>query len=154
MKKLLCISTALAVVDQVIKAHIRTKPLGSVWFSMPPFFELTHTTNSGAAFSALSDHPYIVLILALALIVWFTFVMLHRLHLTPFSKILTACAIGGGLGNLFDRLFVGGVTDYIRVLFVRFPVFNFADILLTFSVLLMIVLLLTGRLELTTERKH
>ena len=36
--------------------------------------------------------------------------------------------LGGGIGNLIDRVIWGGVTDYIRLLFIRFPVFNFADV--------------------------
>ena len=36
--------------------------------------------------------------------------------------------VGGGLGNLYDRAVYGGVTDFIEPLFVRFAVFNVADI--------------------------
>ena len=36
--------------------------------------------------------------------------------------------VGGGLGNLYDRLTRGGVADFIELAFVRFAVFNVADI--------------------------
>ena len=36
--------------------------------------------------------------------------------------------MGGGLGNLYDRLIYGAVIDFIEVTFVRFAVFNVADI--------------------------
>ena len=49
--------------------------------------------------------------------------------------------LGGGIGNLIDRVIWGGVTDYIRLLFIRFPVFNFADICITVSVAVLFVLI-------------
>ena len=39
--------------------------------------------------------------------------------------------MGGGLGNLIDRVFRHFVVDYIEVLFIDFPVFNFADCFIT-----------------------
>ena len=39
--------------------------------------------------------------------------------------------VSGGIGNLIDRFFRSFVIDYIEVLFIDFPVFNFADILVT-----------------------
>lgn len=36
--------------------------------------------------------------------------------------------LGGGIGNLIDRVLNGEVVDYINLLFMRFAVFNFADI--------------------------
>ena len=46
-----------------------------------------------------------------------------------------AAADGGALGNLYDRISTGAVTDYIELSFVRFPVFNFADICITCGLL-------------------
>ena len=40
-----------------------------------------------------------------------------------------------------DRVIWGGVTDYIRLLFIRFPVFNFADICITVSVAVLFILI-------------
>ena len=62
--------------------------------------------------------------------------------------------IGGGLGNLVDRILFGGVTDYIRLLFVRFPIFNFADVMITCSVFVLILLMMTNRLEESAGEKH
>ena len=48
------------------------------------------------------------------------------------SKYLQQAALilvlGGGIGNLIDRVLNGEVVDYINLLFMRFAVFNFADI--------------------------
>ena len=50
------------------------------------------------------------------------------------SKVLVASVVmimGGGLGNLIDRIRLQFVVDYIEALFVDFPVFNFADCFIT-----------------------
>ena len=48
--------------------------------------------------------------------------------------IILICA--GALGNLYDRAFVGSVTDYLEFLFMDFPIFNFADALVDIGCLL------------------
>ena len=48
------------------------------------------------------------------------------------GKLMNICAVlilAGGAGNLIDRFAQGYVVDYIKTLFIDFPVFNFADIL-------------------------
>ena len=61
--------------------------------------------------------------------------------------------IGGGVGNLIDRIAYAGVTDYIRLLLFDFPIFNLADMAITGSIAVLLILLLTGRLEETTGEK-
>ena len=62
--------------------------------------------------------------------------------------------IGGGLGNLVDRILFGGVTDYIRLSLIRFPIFNFADICITVSVAALMLLLLFDHFNDKTEERH
>ena len=57
------------------------------------------------------------------------------------SRLAISGLIGGGLGNLIDRILFGGVTDYIRLSLIRFPIFNFADICITVSVAALIACL-------------
>lgn len=57
-------------------------------------------------------------------------------------------------GQLIDRLLLGGVTDYIHLLPVLLPVFNFADICITLSIGYLMIQMLRGRLELPTEEGH
>ena len=62
--------------------------------------------------------------------------------------------LGGGLGNLLDRIFFGGVTDYINLLPIRFPIFNFADICITLSVGALVWQILFDRTTEKTEEHH
>ena len=52
--------------------------------------------------------------------------------------------IAGGLGNLIDRLFRSFVVDYIEPLFIDFAIFNFADILVTCSAVMLIIWMIYG----------
>ena len=53
-----------------------------------------------------------------------------------------AFVVGGGLGNLFDRIFRGFVVDYIDLRFLHFAVFNFADICVSLGSAVLIFLIL------------
>ena len=63
--------------------------------------------------------------------------------------------IGGGVGNLIDRVLNGVVVDYINVLFMRFAIFNFADICVCVGVglLMLAVLLDSFKKDKTAEPK-
>ena len=50
--------------------------------------------------------------------------------------------LAGAFGNAIDRLFRGYVVDFIQTVFIRFPVFNVADIAITFGAMLLIIYLL------------
>lgn len=52
--------------------------------------------------------------------------------------------MGGGVGNLIDRIRTGVVVDYLNCLFINFPVFNFADVCICVGVGLLVLSLLLG----------
>ena len=52
--------------------------------------------------------------------------------------------LGGALGNGIDRIFRGFVVDFIELAFVRFPVFNIADIAITLGAVLLVVIITLG----------
>lgn len=143
----------LTLVDQSVKAYIRTAPIGHVFLNMRPLLEITRRENTGAAFSLFSDSPQLVTVLSLLLMAGLAFIAFARMRLTPAARTAAACLLAGGAGNLIDRLLAGQVTDYIRLLPVRFPVFNFADILITCSIAVLIALTIAGKLEMQGEKR-
>lgn len=153
MVKLL-IAACAAALDLWIKALVRPLPLGEAYFSLPPLFELTHTVNTGAAFSMMSGRQGLVTALSAVMLCLLIAVMLHGLTLTRRAQLAMAFTVGGGLGNLIERLLYGGVTDYIRLLFFRFPVFNLADIFVSLSAAFLMFLLVTGKLEVQTREPN
>ena len=104
-------------------------------------------TNSGAAFSFANGFTWIFSIVAIGVVVfiiWFA----RRIHSLGWA-VMFGLVLGGAFGNLTDRLFrppgfaVGHVVDFIQIW--GFPaIFNIADVAITFSMALFIVLSLRG----------
>lgn len=123
------IAAALVTVDQIVKYLVMTHiPAGGHVPLVPYLVELTYVTNTGAAFSIFSEHTWalalvsLVMSLALALALW------KNLFRHPFGKLALTLLLAGAVGNLIDRAFRGFVVDMFNVLFMRFAVFNVADI--------------------------
>ena len=93
------------------------------------FIGFSYAENTGAAFSMFSDNTMALSVVTLILLVGG---ILAMLFMKPQGKLVNICAvliIAGGAGNLIDRFANAFVVDYIKTLFIDFPVFNFADIL-------------------------
>lgn len=123
----------IAVADQISKYIVVTQiPYGGIVDCLQGVFHLTYVQNYGAAFSFLQGQRWlfiVVFVLFVALLVW----GLHRkaLPFTRFELWCLAATLGGGLGNILDRVFRGYVVDMIAVDFIQFPVFNVADCFIT-----------------------
>ena len=135
------LTAGIIFVDQLVKLAITLSvKLNSIAVSwLGDFIWITHQRNSGGAFSfANSVSPgiriviFIVLPLAvLALIAWSVLVFKEY---KPVERWMLAGIIGGGLGNIIDRIFRPlGVVDFISIKFFglfgleRWPTFNIAD---------------------------
>ena len=120
--------------DQLFKclSLIYLKPVSSVVL-INNFLRLNYVQNTGAAFGLFKNNT-VVLTVFTAVVILFC---LYFLFVKPFDKLfynIALCMIvSGGIGNLIDRIFRSYVIDYIEALFIDFPVFNFADILVTVS---------------------
>ena len=154
MKRFVWLAIVLAALDQAIKAYVRTIPYGYTFFEVPGLVSLTHCVNTGAAFSILSGKTQFLVLVSVLLLGVIGVYVLRKMRLTKPACAALACVIGGGVGNLLDRAFLGGVTDYIRLLFIDFPVFNLADIAITGAVGVLMILLITDKLEEASEEKH
>ena len=149
MKKLMRIGVPVAAADQAIKAVIRRYAQGQTIFEIPGVVAITPSFNTGAAFSLLSGRPILLAAVSSALLLALCVYADRKLRLTRAAQTALCWLVGGGMGNLIDRIVYAGVTDYIRLLLFDFPVFNLADIAITGSIAVLLILLLTGRLEKT-----
>lgn len=153
MKRLICIGVPVIAADQAIKAVIRRQTPGQTIFEIPGVVAITPSFNTGAAFSLLSGQPMLLAVVSVALLLALCLYAARHIRLTRAAETALCCLIGGGVGNLIDRIAYAGVTDYIRLLLFVFPVFNLADMAITGSIAVLLILLLTGRLEETTGEK-
>ncbi len=89
---------------------------------------LTYAENRGAAFGILSEHRWVFMtvstfaILLLLFVLYSGFLGEGRLYSVAISLI-----IGGGIGNMIDRIFLGYVVDFIDFRLIDFAIFNGAD---------------------------
>jgi signal peptidase II len=127
-----------------IVAHINS---GYAITVIPGIFRLTHVLNTGAAFSLFADSlsPLAVrnaLIAFSVLAVVIVFVMLWRSarDLDP-TSVAFALILGGAIGNLYDRIKLGHVIDFLEVHIVHYhwPDFNVADSCIVIGACLLIL---------------
>lgn len=105
---------------------------------------LHYVENRGAAFGVLSGKllPIVILTPLIVLsVMWLYMKSIDKTRLKAF-RIFCLLFVAGSLGNFVDRVFYGFVVDFFEFQFIDFPVFNVADIYLTISTLLMLVLML------------
>jgi len=96
---------------------------------VPGFFYLVHIGNTGAAWGMFQGFGFMLAAFALITITCiFLFRRMLSLHLVA-MQVIFGMLIGGILGNLYDRMTIGHVVDFIdiRLPFYRWPAFNIAD---------------------------
>ena len=93
---------------------------------IPGVVRLRYAENTGAAFSMLSGHPWLLGVLSL-LIIAGAFLFLRKKNIPVLAMTGLMMMLGGAAGNMVDRFATGFVPDMIEVLFVRFAIFNVAD---------------------------
>jgi|GEM_PF-1006810 len=109
------------------------------------FFNITYVQNNGGGFSILSGHPILLALIGFAVIDLIYYYLLNQ-NLNKYQTWLYGILTGGIMGNMFDRLVYHNVIDYLdfNIFGYSFPVFNFADICITISILLIIIDILRG----------
>ena len=121
------IALAAVLADRLTKALVaRLCPEGGVL--APGIVNLRPVENRGIAFSMLSGQGLALALFTAALIAGVVIWLVS--HPTAPTLVRTGLWLiaGGGLGNLYDRLTTGSVSDFIELAFVRFAVFNVADV--------------------------
>ena len=147
---LVCVA-ALVGIDQLIKlwAVQALEPVGALPF-IPHVVELRFVLNQGMAFSLLSGKQLFLILATSAALILVAYWLFFRSRGKRLQQAALILVLGGGLGNLIDRVLNGEVVDYINLLFMRFAVFNFADICVCVGVALWVLVIL---LEETHEEK-
>jgi len=119
------------------------------------FFEFIYYENSGAAFGILQDKIIlfsILTIIILGVIIYFKIKIDNVLYNLSIENIvrkkyllLSTVLIflfAGAVGNFIDRIRFNYVVDFLRFTFIDFPIFNVADMLVTISSILLIIILI------------
>ena len=121
------IALLAALLDRLTKLAVaRFAPRGCAL--VPGVVNLRPVENRGMAFSMLSGQTLALTLVTAALIAALAGWLIARPESPRLLRAGLWLIVGGGLGNLYDRLTRGGVADFIELAFVRFAVFNVADV--------------------------
>ncbi len=138
---LFAIGGAIIILDQVTKTLVRRNLALGEWWSpwewLEPYFRIVNWKNTGAAFGMLPNLGDFITILAIvvAIAIVYYFPQVPREDWT--MRLAMGLEFGGAVGNLFDRLTIGWVTDFLSIW--RFPVFNVADLCITLGVIVLLL---------------
>lgn len=143
MKKLTIISIVTILLDQIIKYLIITNLKFTESINIiRNFFRITYLQNEGAAWSILSGNRIPLIIITL-LALMFIFVLIKKKEkFLKIEYVFYGTLIGGIIGNLIDRIRYGFVIDYLDFNFggYNYPVFNFADMCIVISTIVLIII--------------
>ena len=130
----------LIALDQIIKLLVieYLEPIGTLPL-VDDFLQLHYAENTGAAFSSMSNHTDLLSIFTVIIIIVGIVLLMTKRIKFGVEYVCAAIMISGGIGNLIDRLYRGFVVDFIEPLFIDFAIFNFADILITCSAVVLCV---------------
>jgi signal peptidase II len=101
---------------------------------IPGFFDIVHAQNRGAAFSMFADstspwRPFLLIGLSLAALILVAGILRKASSMDKPTAIGLSLILGGALGNVFDRIVSGAVTDFLDFYIgtLHWPAFNVAD---------------------------
>ncbi|OGR85591.1 MAG: signal peptidase II [Elusimicrobia bacterium RIFCSPLOWO2_01_FULL_54_10] len=131
LTRVLPLFTVISVfaLDRFAKHWVRSDFLYGESRAILPFFNLTHIENTGAAFGMGQNMNTFFIGLSVVILI-VLFVLARRLGKENIKlKIAFALVVGGALGNLYDRIIQGGVTDFLDFHLGNhhWPAFNVAD---------------------------
>jgi signal peptidase II len=139
----LVLSAAIVVADLATKAWITHVFAPGESLVVTPFFNLVLAYNTGAAFSFLADasgwqrwfFTVVTVVISAGIVV-----MLSRQRNAPWVSSALALVLGGALGNLYDRVTLGHVVDFVQLHAAGYywPAFNVADSAISVGVVMLI----------------
>lgn len=140
-KKVLILTIISIFIDQLIKYIIKSSMILGESIVIFDSFKLTYVHNYGAAFSILSGNRYLLIIITIIAMFFIYKFLIKNQKLTNLESALYGFLYGGIIGNLIDRVFLGYVIDYLdfKILGYDFAIFNFADILIVVSIILLVI---------------
>ncbi|MGN0015188.1 MAG: signal peptidase II, partial [Candidatus Gastranaerophilaceae bacterium] len=129
-----------------LKNMILEKLLGHVLVDTNGWISLVYVRNNGAAFNMLAGHTDLLIIFAGIIILFcMLYVLFYKLYISDKFLFLLSAFCAGIFGNAYERYVYNYVTDFIKINFLNFPVFNLYDILITLGALLIVMIIIVDK---------
>lgn len=132
----------IIAIDQIIK-HIVANNLsyGDSATLIPQILNITYAENRGAALGMLQNKQFLFVAVGILIVLIFAYLIFVKKISNKVFLLSASLIVGGGIGNLIDRILQGYVIDYLQLSFFS-PVCNFADYCITVGTALLIIYLL------------
>ncbi|MBI3615516.1 MAG: signal peptidase II [Candidatus Omnitrophica bacterium] len=135
MTQILLLSLGIILLDQGTKFLVVRTLSGSPSVPiLPGVFHLTYLRNPGVAFGLFSGYSFPIALATTAVVVGLLFSAVRGQGSSRWNNLALGLIFGGAVGNLIDRVRVGGVIDFLD--FRIWPVFNVADSCITIGAVL------------------
>ncbi len=119
---------ALIAADQGLKYWVVSHlALGESAPFLPGVMQLTRLHNTGAAWSSFSGMTAVLAVVTVVLMALVLWLLIKKIVRHPLGVAGCLLILGGGMGNLIDRIFRGYVVDMFDLLLFQYPIFNLAD---------------------------
>ena len=134
------IAVFAVIADQVSKYFIvETIALHETIPFINGFMSFYHTRNTGAAFSMLSNNRWVFMVMSFVSMIIITALLVKEYKRHKLMTVSLAMVLGGGIGNMIDRVRLGYVVDFFKTEFIDFAIFNVADCFVTVGAILLAV---------------
>lgn len=138
------ISVVCVILDQLTKILcVKNIALGDSITVIPGVLDFTYIQNRGAAFGSLAGARWVFMIASVVMILLITgYVISSRSTMSYPTVITLSLIVGGGIGNMIDRVALGYVIDFIDVKFLPFWkwIFNVADSFVCVGAVLLVII--------------
>ena len=129
------VAVVLLVLDRATKVWAESALAGGGLDFIPGFLGFTLVHNKGASFGMLQGATvFFVIITVVICAAILVYLVKYKRH-TALEAAILGLIFSGALGNAYDRLFNGQVTDFLHFEFFDFPVFNVADCCITIGII-------------------
>ena len=123
--------------DQLLKGWVVTHlAVGESAPLLPGVVQLTRLHNTGAAWSSFSGKTGLLAAVTIVLMLAVAWLLVKRIVRHPLGVTAGVLVLGGGIGNVIDRVCRGYVVDMLDLQFVDYPIFNLADCFVVVGVVL------------------
>jgi len=141
LKDILIFAIIFVIVDQFVKIVISDRMiLNQTYIIIKDFFSITLVHNTGAAFSIFSGSKILLIAIGFFALIGLIFYIKKQEVIDDMDIFIYSLLMGGITGNLIDRIVHGYVIDFLSFKFgsYYFPIFNFADICIVISILIVV----------------
>ncbi len=140
----LILTILLIIIDQVTKIlTVKYIPLEESFSVINGILSLSYIKNSGAAWGIFAGGRWFLIIFTAIVLIFLTVIIIKRKSENKLFCYSLSLIYAGAIGNIIDRIFRDGmVIDMIKVDFINFPIFNFADCCVVVGTILLSIYIL------------